>query len=320
MESEIFEVISRSMDTVLNIEAVEASMSLFDDKPHGMRGSGFVIDDQGYIITNSHVVSKYPEIKVIHKNEILDGQLVNSCPFMDLALIKVDEKLPVAELGDSSKIRIGQRVYLIGNPFGLRGTPTVGTGIISGIKRSIRISDLFLLDLIQTDAHLNPGNSGGPLIDIYGKVLGVTTATIAMGLGIGFSIPINIVKEFVKQVLTKGRYSIPDIGIDGFTITPGLNRLYKLGSDYGVLITSIFEGGPAEMAGLADTSLIDRIFPGEFPPKKYGSIISYDGQRVEGFEEFLRMVRTSQVGSKVKLGLIKRGESSEVEVEIGERS
>ena len=320
MESDIFEVISRSMDTVLNVEAVEASMSLFDDKPHGMRGSGFVIDEEGHIITNSHVVQKFPEIKVIHKNEILDGELVNACPFMDLALIKVDENLPVAKLGDSNKIRIGQKVYLIGNPFGLRGSPTVGTGIVSGIKRSIRVSNLFLLDLIQTDAHLNPGNSGGPLIDVDGNVLGVTTATIAMGLGIGFSIPINVVKDYVNQVLTKGRYSIPDIGIDGITITPGLNRLYDLGSDYGVLITSVFEGSTAESAGLADTSILDRIFSEEFPPKKYGTIVSYDGQRVDGFEELLRMVRTSQVGSKVKLGLVKKRKSSDVEVEIGERS
>ena len=165
---------------------------------------------------------------MVHNNEIFDGELVNACHFMDLALVKVDEQLSITDLGNSNEIRIGQRVYIIGNLFGLRGDPTVGTGIVSGIKRLIRVGDIFLLDQIQTDAHINRGNSGGPLIDVSGKVLGVTTSSLTMGFGIGFSIPINVVKDYVKQILSECRYTISSIGIDGITITPGITDSISL--------------------------------------------------------------------------------------------
>jgi len=326
---DILDIIDRASKTVVNIEAQDSGQYLFSDKPHERVGSGFVIDDEGRIITNSHLIQGDKSVYVAHGREILRGDVINACRIMDLALVKVEERLPVAELGDSNSVRVGQRVYLIGNPFGIRGSPTVSNGIISGIRRSVRVDHAFLLDLLQTDAHLNPGNSGGPLIDAEGKVIGVATAYIPTAQGIGFSIPINTVKEYVGQVKARGSYVIPWIGLDGVTITPNMNHYYDLGTDYGVLVTGVVRDSPADRAGISPrrTDLVSGlgrwlglIGLDQNPLRASYSIVSFNGLRVEGFEELLRMIRGSEIGSTVKLEVLRQGRRRQIGVEIGETS
>ena len=311
---DIFDTITKSMKSVVSVQS-EPQSNFLNGKVNLRRGSGIVVDKNS-IVTNAHIIKKAEMVHIVHNSEILNGKVVNSSKIADLALIKVEETLPASKLGNSYNVRIGQTIYLLGNPFGLRGDPTVSSGIISSLKRSIRVDSNFMIDMIQTDAHLNPGNSGGPLIDVYGNVLGVTTALIPNAQGIGFSIPINTVKDYISQVFSKGMYSIPGIGIDGVTITPGMNRLYDLGSDHGVLITKVFKGSPAYEAGLSKRGWLSLLSFDEFP--KFGSIISFNGRKVPGFEELLRMIRGCVVGSRVKLGLLKNGTEKDVDIKIGE--
>lgn len=314
---DIFDTITKCMKSVVSVQT-DVMTDYFNGKVKSIKGSGFVVDREGHIITNAHVVKHPQKVNVIHDSEILNGEVINASRIVDLALIQVEETLPIAQLGDSDEQRIGQTIYLLGNPFGLMGDPTVSSGIISSIKRSIRVNNMFMLDMIQTDAHLNPGNSGGPVIDEYGRVLGVTTALIPTAQGIGFSIPINMVKDYIRQVLSKGSYSIPGIGIDGVTITPSMNKYYDLGSDHGVLITKVYRGGTAYEAGLSRKGWLSFLSFDQLP--KFGSIVTFNDKKVPGFEELLRMIRNCVIGSRAKLGLVKNGAKKDIDIKIGELS
>ncbi len=319
-EEEIFEIIAKSSASVVSIE----THSLLNDEISEMRGSGFVVDNEGHIVTNHHVIRDSKNVYVIHEGSPLDGRVIYASKITDLAILQVDANLPPVELGDSDNARIGQNVYVIGNPFGIRGRPTVTAGIISGIRRLLKVKtgaeSFFLLDVLETDADLNSGNSGGIMIDAEGRVIGVPTAVASLSGGIGFNIPINLVKDYLNQVKTKGRYSIPWIGLDGITITPHINKYFRLGTDYGVLVVDVIRDSPAEKAGLRRSKRLSLLEEEEYPPKSFGSIISFNGSKVEGFEELLRMVLKSTIGSTAKLGVLTKGHLREIEVEIGEIS
>lgn len=225
-EKMVLDIVERVTKSVVNISTVKLVHRMFyQTVPVEGMGSGTIIDPNGYILTNNHVVGGAEKIDVVLWNgEVLQGKLVTSCTVHDTAVVKVERKeLPVAELGDSDKLRVGQRVYAIGNPFGLSGGPTVTSGVISAVSRTIDSQRGLLENLVQTDAAINPGNSGGPLVDLEGKVVAMNTAIIPFAQGIGFAIPINAARECTADVVKSGRPSRPWLGIIGLSLTGELS-------------------------------------------------------------------------------------------------
>src|SRR3989475_2640192 len=213
-------------------------------------GSGVLVDPKGYILTNNHVIENAQDIIVrLSDQRKFSARLVGRDPKTDLAVLKVDAPgpLPVAELGDSSQLRVGQWAIAIGNPFGLDRTVTVG--IVSATART-RVGVTQYDNFIQTDASINPGNSGGPLLNIDGKVIGINTAIVAAGQGIGFSIPINQARDVMQQLITRGRVVRGWLGIAIQDVTDPLSGGLRVKEREGVLVAEVMKGSPAEAAGL----------------------------------------------------------------------
>jgi S1-C subfamily serine protease len=263
-------------------------------------GSGIIVDPNGYILTNNHVVSGAEKIDVVLWNgEVLQGKLVSSCSVHDTAVVKVERKeLPAAELGDSEKLRVGQRVYAIGNPFGLAGGPTVTSGVISAVNRTIESQRGFLENLVQTDAAINPGNSGGPLVDLEGKVVAINTAIIPFAQGIGFAIPINAAKECTAEVFRGGRPTRPWLGIIGLSLTGELSRYYNLPLERGVLVTKVVDESPVHRAGILAGDIVLRL----------------DGAAIYSIEDLLSEIHNRRIGDKVRLTIFRRNQEQSVEV------
>jgi len=262
-------------------------------------GSGFIIDREGYIITNWHVIEKAEEIKVkLSDKKIYDAEVVGKDPKTDLALIKIkiDEDLPVARLGDSDKLEVGDWVVAIGNPFGLEHTVT--TGIISAKGRVIGAGPYD--DFLQTDASINPGNSGGPLFNLKGEVVGINTAIIAGGQGIGFAIPINMAKRLLPQ-LKRGRVVYGYLGVYIQDLTLELARSFGLKEPKGVLISEVIPDSPAVKGGV----------------EKGDICLEFDGLAVENTYQFRKLV-SNIPGKKVKILVLRKGKQKTLSVTIGE--
>ena len=249
-------VFEQAHPAVVNISSVTLSYnSWLQIVPTEGQGSGFIIDRRGYILTNNHVVGNAKEIRVtLADGEKLPAKLIGRDVYSDIAVIKVDAKKinVVAVLGDSDKLRVGQKAIAIGNPFGLSHTLT--TGVISALGRSIETSQGIEIDeIIQTDAAINPGNSGGPLLNSNGEVIGMNTAILSRSggyQGIGFAIPINRAKEVATQLIETGRVPRPWLGIESVTIGDQLAYDLNLPVNYGLMLQKTFPGGPADKAGL----------------------------------------------------------------------
>ncbi len=269
-------------------------------------GSGVVIDEKGYILTNNHVIDDAERLKVTFADgRVLRGKVVGADEATDLAVIKAesDQPLPAAPLGDSSSLKAGQIAIAIGNPFGLTGGPTVTAGIISSLNRSIQ-SKTGVLDLIQTDAAINPGNSGGPLVNTKGEVIAISTAKMPYAQGIGFAVPINTAKEILKELVEKGRVSRPWIGVASVKVTPQVARYYGLpaGSN-GALVAGVEPYSPADDAGLRKGDIIEEI----------------DGNRVDDPAEVASHVRGKKPGSRVTITVNRYGRQFQAGVEVDER-
>jgi serine protease Do len=262
-------------------------------------GTGFIISDEGYILTNNHVVNGADEVMVkLADGREIKGEIKGSDEKLDLALVKISEKekLPVAELGDSDALEVGEWVMAIGNPFGL--AQTVTAGIVSAKGRVIGSGPYD--DYIQTDASINPGNSGGPLFSAEGKVIGINTAIISGGQGIGFAIPINMAKDVVAQLRDKGKVTRGYLGIRFQPLTADLAKSFGLDTDKGALIANVDKDTPAEKAGL-----------------KAGDIIlEYDGKPIAEGNELPRYVAVTPIDKKVKLVIFRDGKRQEVAVTI----
>ncbi len=231
--------------------------------------------------------------------EILEGKLIGSCATHDTAVVQVTKKgLQAAEFGDSDKLRVGQRVYAIGNPFGLVGGPTVTSGVISAVKRTIESNRGLLENLVQTDAAINPGNSGGPLIDVDGKVIAMNTAIIPYAQGIGFAIPINSVKKCTSGTIQEGVVARPWLGIVGLSITEDIARYYDLPVDKGVLVTKISPDSPAEASGIAEGDMILRM----------------DRAPIYSIEDLLSEIHNRRIGDRVKIAVYRKGKDVTFEV------
>jgi serine protease Do len=247
-------MVARVLPAVVSITTRQIERDQFDHPvvTPGL-GSGIIVDRRGYILTNDHVVDGAEQIKIaLADQRTFRATLVGRDPFTDLAVLKIDGKnLPFATLGDSSRLVIGETVVAIGNPLWIEGGATVTAGVVSGFGRSTEQEGLPVLhNLIQTDAAINAGNSGGPLVDLAGRVIGINTAVIASAHGIGFAIPINSVKPVMKALIAGERITRTSLGLFAVSLSPQLAYVYDLPVERGALIKRIESGGPAYRAGL----------------------------------------------------------------------
>ena len=277
-----------------------------EERPHDFKqrslGSGFIIGKNGYIVTNNHVVENADKIEVILNDEkVFNAEIVGRDANTDLALIKIkpDSDLPVLLFGDSDALKVGQWVIAIGNPFGLEHTVTAG--IVSAKGRVIGSGPYD--DFIQTDASINPGNSGGPLIDMEGKVIGINTAIIAGGSGIGFAIPINLVKNIVDQLKTSGEVTRGWLGVGIQNISKQVAEYYGIKSRKGVLVTEVFPNDPAGLAGIEPQDII----------------LSINGKEVGTAREITSMIANIGVGETVKIKVLRNGKTRTFKVKIAKR-
>ncbi|OGQ36891.1 MAG: hypothetical protein A3F16_01160 [Deltaproteobacteria bacterium RIFCSPHIGHO2_12_FULL_43_9] len=279
------------------------------DQKQQSLGSGFVIHEDGYIITNNHVIEKADQIWVTFTEEEngkkYKAKTIGIDPKTDIALIKIDadRKLPVAPIGDSSSVQVGSLVLAIGNPFGHGHTVTMG--IISATGRQLP-SAIFspYTDYFQTDASINPGNSGGPLINIKGEVIGIATAIDVRAQGIGFAIPVNIAKELIPHLKEKGKVIRGWLGVGIDKVTPEMQEKLKLPKDVkGVIVTEVFEGDPAAKAGV----------------KPYDIIYEFDGKPITSQRDLITAVGASQVGTSATLKIYRDGKSKSFKVKLTER-
>lgn len=265
-------------------------------------GSGFVIDTNGYILTNNHVVENPEKIRVSLNNNEYEAKLIGRDPKTDLALIKIDtdEQLTPLPLGDSEKLKVGDWVVAIGSPYGLGNTVTAG--IVSGKFRHLGLGAYD--DFIQTDASINPGNSGGPLLNVKGEVVGINTAIFSRGrgnIGIGFAIPINMAKVLLPQ-LREGKVVRGWLGVVIQAITPELKQKLGLTSEQGALVSDVTKDSPADKAGL----------------KRGDVIISFDGKEIKVMNDLPYLVATTPVGKKVPIEVVRNGEKIKLEAVITE--
>ena len=262
-----------------------------------------IIDKRGYIVTNNHVVGDATEVEVqLSDKSHFTGTVIGKDPDTDLAVIKVDagHNLPFVSMGDSSKVRVGQWVIAVGNPFGLDRTVTVG--VVSAIGREdVNLSRYE--NFIQTDASINPGNSGGPLFNIQGEVIGINTAIINYAQGIGFAIPSNMVKSVVDQLISKGRVVRGWLGVGIQPVTADLASKFNVKEGQGVLINEVFEGDPAANAGIR---------PGDI-------IVKLNGKPIDTPQSLSRLIAALDPGKDAKVEIYRDGKSKMVTVRLGER-
>jgi len=266
-------------------------------------GSGFLVDKDGYIVTNNHVVENADEIKVRLKNGTdFNARIIGRDPKTDLALIKIehDQNLPFLSIGDSEKLKVGQWVVAIGSPFGLEQTVTAG--IVSAKGRVIGSGPYD--DFIQTDASINPGNSGGPLLNMDGEVVGINTAIISGGQGIGFAIPANLAKGIISQLKKTGEVTRGFLGVSIQNISEELAEYYGIKGGKGVIVAEVVPGAPADKAGL----------------KVKDIILEVNGEKIEDNRRLSAMVAEIEVGKVVEIKVLRNGDTKTVNVEIGRMS
>lgn len=316
-------VYKRVLPSVVNITSRAVIFNFFyGTVPQEGQGSGFVLDKAGHVLTNFHVVegaNRGIEVKLSNKRSY-KANVVGTDKVHDLALLQIDAPdLQPVTLADSSKLAVGEKVYAIGNPFGLAGTMT--QGIISSI-RSIRNGDgAPIEDAIQTDAAINPGNSGGPLLNSHGEVIGINTMIASNGAeqssGIGFAIPINTAKAVLSDLTRYGQVRRPSLGIQSYAIGPDLAEQIGLAADYGVLIQKVLPGGAAERAGLRGGN--EQAYVGNQPIMLGGDlIVAIDGEQVTDTQDISVIMDKHQAGDTVSVTVFRGRRQITVKVVLGE--
>jgi S1-C subfamily serine protease len=315
---EIYEMVKASVVMV----KVERVQGFFVTR---VQGSGFVYSASGYILTNNHVVEGARSIQVAFLDgTIVEAELVGADPYSDVGVIRVDAsklKLTPLSLGDSSRLRVGEQIVAVGNPFGLTGTLT--TGVVSQVGRLLPTDTGFSIPgVIQIDAAINPGNSGGPLLNLRGEVVGITTAiqsSTGEFSGIGLAIPSNIVRRVAQGLIENRKYDHPWLGVRGSDVDYELAKVMKLEITKGFLITDVVDGGPAQKAGLRGGNRLASI---EGTPIKIGGdvIVKVDEIAIRGLEDMLWYLEENKSpGDQVKLEVVREGKILSVYVTLGAR-
>jgi S1-C subfamily serine protease len=314
-------VYHKNIGSVVNVTSRAVALDFFYGLvPQEGQGSGFIIDRDGHVLTNYHVIADARQVEVtLHNRKKYRATVVGTDRSHDLAIIQIKAPdLNPMVLGDSRNLQVGQKVYAIGNPFGLSGTLT--SGIVSSI-RSVQEPDGMTIDeAIQTDAAINPGNSGGPLLNSHGEVIGINTmiaSSVGQNAGIGFAIPINTAKAVLNDLLTLGRVRRPALGVVTLPISPDIADDLGLASDSGLLIIRVVPGGAAERAGLKGGT--ERAYLGNMPIMVGGDlIVAIDGQDVQDQQELSRVMNSHRAGDTVKITVYRGKSRMDVEVTLGE--
>jgi S1-C subfamily serine protease len=330
MEREAVELFKKVKPSVVNVDIVQVRRTGWDDRPSEQQtgaGSGFIWDDEGRIVTNYHVIADVKNrpnmtVRVVMADRhAYDVDVVGAAPEYDLAVLKFraehsppKDAIKKIELGTSHDLLVGQKVYAIGNPFGLSLTMT--SGIISALDRTIESpSHTPIAGGIQHSAAINPGNSGGPLLDKAGRLIGVNTAITTPSsnggnVGIGFAIPADLVNQIVTQIIQSGRARRPDLGIKLYD----QQKLRRARYDHGVMIERTTPNGPADKAGLRGMRVNQRsglAEPGDL-------IVAINGEAVDTVEDYERIVRTLKPGTQAKLTIVRDDQEQEVTITVGE--
>ena len=314
-------VYRKNIPSVVNVTSKAVTFDFFYGAvPQEGQGSGFVIDKEGHILTNYHVIADARQVEVtLYNRKKYRAKIVGTDRAHDLAIVQIEApNLTPAVLGDSRNLQVGQKVYAIGNPFGLSGTLT--TGIVSSI-RSVREPDgMQIDDAIQTDAAINPGNSGGPLMTWRGEVIGLNTmiySGVGQSAGIGFAIPINTAKAVLGDLVTLGRVRRPALGIRTIPIDPELAAEMGLPADYGLLIVQVVQGGAADQAGLRGGT--ERAYLGNIPIMIGGDlIVAIDGQRIDDQQALAQIMNNHRAGDSVRMTIYRGKKKMDVTVSLGE--
>jgi S1-C subfamily serine protease len=314
-------VYKKNIPSVVNVTSHAMTFDFFYGLvPQDGQGSGFVIDKDGHILTNYHVIAEARQVEVtLHNRKKYKATVVGTDPPHDLAVIQIKAPdLVPAVLGDSKNLQVGQKVYAIGNPFGLAGTMT--RGIVSSIRPVREPNGATIDEAIQTDAAINPGNSGGPLMNWHGEVIGINTMILSnanQSAGIGFAIPINTAKAVLNDLMTLGRVRRPALGVRTIPISPELAEEIGLPVDYGLLIIQVTPGGSADLAGLHAGQ--ERAYLGNTPIMLGGDlIVAIDDQKVEDEQDLSQMMNNHRAGDTVKITIYRNKKKMEVSVALGE--
>jgi serine protease Do len=304
LQGVITELAERVKPSVVSVGAVRAKDSPRDRAPNAPgSGSGVIIDEEGHIITNNHVVSDATEVEVrLSDKTKFIAQVIGKDPDTDLAILKVttDRKLPSARFGDSSSVKVGQWALAVGNPFGLDRTVTLG--VISGIGRENMNLSRYE-NFLQTDASINPGNSGGPLFNMHGEVIGINTAIINFAQGIGFAIPSNMARQVMEQLLERGKVVRGWLGVGIQPVTADLASKFGVIEGEGVLVNEVFEKDPAARAGIKPGDIITKV----------------DGKAVETPNMLSRLIATLPPGATARIEIVRDGQRRVLPVPLSER-
>lgn len=266
------------------------------------KGSGFIVDQKGYILTNNHVVENADKITVT----MLDGrhfpaELIGKDPTFDLAVIQIKaDRLPVLKLGDSDAAEVGEWVVAIGNPLGFENTVTAG--VISGKNRTLQAGNVNFQGFMQTDAAINPGNSGGPLINLKGEVVGINSAIVPYAQGIGFAVPGNMAKQIMNDLINHGEVKRGWLGVTLQTVTPGFAQTYKIPTNEGAIVADVTSGAPADKAGF----------------RRGDVIVAVDGQKVKSSQDAVLFIRNKLADEKVSIEIYREGRKQAIDVTLGD--
>jgi S1-C subfamily serine protease len=314
-------VYHKNIGSIVNITSRAIAYDFFYGLvPQEGQGSGFIIDKEGHILTNYHVIADARQVKVtLHNGSSYPATVIGTDRSHDVAVIQIKApNLPAMVLGDSRNLQVGQKVYAIGNPFGLSGTMT--RGIVSSIRQVQEPDGMRIDDAIQTDAAINPGNSGGPLLNWHGEVIGINTmiaSNVGQSAGIGFAIPINTAKAVLNDLVTLGRVRRPALGVRTIPITPELAQQMGFASDFGLLVLQVAPGGAADRAGLRGGT--ERAYIGNSAIMLGGDlIIAIDGEKVEDQQDYAQVMNNHRAGDTVRISFYRGKKKMEVSVTLGE--
>lgn len=313
-------------------QSAEASLVFISNKQQGLQGlapvasgSGFTYDSQGHVITNNHVVEEADAVDVTFPDgTVLPAQVVGTDPYSDVAVLKVNASPSLIKpilFGDSSKIAVGQRIFALGNPFGLRASMT--EGIVSQIDRELQTElGYLIIGVIQVDAAVNPGNSGGPLLDASAEVVGVNTAirtTTGEFSGVGFAIPINMVRKVANSIIATGKFDHPYVGIRGTDVTLGIAQAMDLMEPRGFLVTEVVPDGPADQAGIRGGTR-EEVVDGVQMILDGDVILAVDGEEIIGLYDALSYIEGNKSpGDKIAFTIIRDGKTQTLDLTLGVR-